>query len=84
MMLTPGSERDSNMLDSAAEREEALEASRDIGLHLQRRHARIEGSDHGRWNVQRWKHIDRHSHECGDPQDRDDHGGDNHRMWITQ
>ena len=61
-----------DMLDAAAQREEALEAAGDVGLDLLRRHAGVEGGHHDHGNVHGREHIHRHPHQAADAHHRDD------------
>ena len=61
-----------DVLDAAAQREEAFEAAGDVGFDLLRRHAGIERRHHHHRNVHRREHVHRHARQAGDA----DHGDD--------
>ena len=72
-----------DVLDAAAEREEAFEAAGDVGLDLLRRHAGIErGHDHHR-DVHRREHVDGHAGETRHAHDRDEQADDDDEIWIA-
>ncbi len=72
------------MFNVASEREEALKPRRNIGLHVERRHSRVEGREHDYGYVQARKHIDGHSCKYGDPENRDYQRANDYRMRIAK
>ena len=72
------------MIDVAAEREEPLEAGRDVRLDIQRRHPRIEGGDDRDRDVEIGKDVDRHAQECRDAQDKREQRADDDGVRIAQ
>src|SRR5271156_5444449 len=73
-----------DMLDVASESKKSLEACSNIGLHIERRHPRIEGGDNYNGYMQARKYIDRHLLECGHPKDRDYQGANDYCMRIAK
>ena len=60
-----------DMLNAAAQREEALEAAGDVGFDLFRRHSGIERGHHHHGDVHRRKHIHGHASQAADADHRD-------------
>ncbi len=61
-----------DVVDAAAQREEALEGIGDVGFDLFRRHAVVERGDHNDRNVDVGKKIDRHARDGRHADHRDD------------
>src|SRR5262249_6643141 len=71
-----------DVLDAAAEGEEALEAARDVDLDLLWWHARVEGGDDDDGDADGWEHVDGHASQAGGADDRDDQADDDDEVRI--
>ena len=61
------------MINIAAECEETFVTVCDVGLDLLWRHARVEGRYDNDRNLNRWKEIYRHTRNCCNSDNHDDH-----------
>ena len=72
-----------HVIDAGAEREEPLEAAGDVGLDLLRRHAVVERRDDDLRDVDVGEQVDRHAHDAGQPDDRDDQRHDDDEVGVA-
>jgi len=80
----PGQRPRLDMLDLAAQGEEALESRANVAFHLQRGHPGIKRGHHDGRNVQRWKHVHRHPRERVEAEDSDDQRPDDYRVRVAK
>ena len=72
-----------DMLDPAPQREEALEAARDVGFNLLGRHARVERCHRHHRDVHGGKHVHRHAHQADSPYHRNRQTGHQDEVRVV-